>query len=85
MTPRGGEPERFDEVVVAAHADQALALLADASDREHAILGAIPYQPNEAVLHTDSPAAAAAPARVGELELPPARAARSARRRSPTT
>src|SRR4051794_7790787 len=52
VTPSGGEPERFDEVILAAHSDQALALLADASDREHAILGAIPYQPNEAVLHT---------------------------------
>ncbi len=45
--------ERFDEVVIAAHADQALAMLADPSDREHEILGAFPYQPNEAVLHTD--------------------------------
>ncbi|MGZ4274957.1 MAG: FAD-dependent oxidoreductase, partial [Solirubrobacteraceae bacterium] len=33
---------------------QALALLTDASEREHEILGAIPYQPNEAVLHTDA-------------------------------
>ena len=54
VTPRGGEPERFDEVIVAAHSDQALRMLADASEREHAILGAIPYQPNEAVLHTDA-------------------------------
>src|SRR3954462_13892009 len=54
VTPSGGEPERFDEVIVAAHADQALTMLADASDREHAILRGIPYQPNEAVLHTDS-------------------------------
>jgi predicted NAD/FAD-binding protein len=53
LTPRGGEPERFDEVVLATHSDQALSLLADASDREHEILGAIPYQRNEAVLHTD--------------------------------
>jgi uncharacterized protein len=53
VRPRGGEPERFDEVVLATHSDQALALLADASDAEHEILGAIPYQPNEAVLHTD--------------------------------
>jgi len=54
VTPRGGEPERFDEVIVAAHSDQALRMLADASDREHEILRAIPYQPNEAVLHTDA-------------------------------
>jgi predicted NAD/FAD-binding protein len=54
VMPRGGEAERFDEVVLATHSDQALALLADASDREREILGAIPYQPNEAVLHTDA-------------------------------
>ena len=53
VKPRGGEPERFDEVIVATHADQALGMLADATDREHELLGAIPYQPNEAVLHTD--------------------------------
>ena len=53
VTPRGGEPERFDHVVLACHSDQSLAMLADATDREHEILGAIPYQRNEAVLHTD--------------------------------
>jgi predicted NAD/FAD-binding protein len=53
VTRRGGEPQRFDHVVLATHADQALAMLSDASDREHEILGAIPYQANEAVLHTD--------------------------------
>jgi len=53
ITARGAEPERFDEVVLATHSDQALALLADASDREHELLAAIPYQDNEAVLHTD--------------------------------
>jgi predicted NAD/FAD-binding protein len=53
VTPAGGAAERFDEVVIAAHADQALAILADASDPERAILGAFPYQRNEAVLHTD--------------------------------
>jgi predicted NAD/FAD-binding protein len=47
------EPERFDDVILATHSDQALALLADPSDQEREILGAIPYQPNEAVLHTD--------------------------------
>ena len=54
VTPRGGEPEPFDEVVLATHSDQALALLADASDAERRLLGAIPYQANEAVLHTDT-------------------------------
>lgn len=46
--------ERFDQVVLACHSDQALALLADASDRERAILGAMPYQANDVVLHTDA-------------------------------
>jgi predicted NAD/FAD-binding protein len=50
---RGAEPERFDEVVLATHSDQALSLLTDATPAEHEILGAIPYQENEAVLHTD--------------------------------
>jgi uncharacterized protein len=50
---RGHEPERFDAVVMATHSDQALALLADPSERERELLGAIPYQRNEAVLHTD--------------------------------
>ena len=53
ITPRAGESERFDQVILAVHSDQALRMLADASDREHEILGAIPYQLNEAVLHTD--------------------------------
>ena len=51
---RGREPERFDEVVFATHADQALSMLTDASELEREILGSIPYQPNEAVLHTDA-------------------------------
>ncbi|HEX3734574.1 MAG TPA: FAD-dependent oxidoreductase [Solirubrobacterales bacterium] len=50
----GCESEEFDEVVIAAHSDQALALLADPSEAEREILGAIPYQRNEAVLHTDT-------------------------------
>ena len=49
-----GGAERFDHVVLACHSDQALALLADASAAERAILGAIAYQANEAVLHTDT-------------------------------
>jgi len=49
----GGSAERFDHVVLATHSDQALAMLSDASEREHRLLGAIPYQHNEAVLHTD--------------------------------
>jgi uncharacterized protein len=50
----GQQAERYDQVVIAAHSDQALAMLSDASEREHEVLGAIPYQRNEAVLHTDS-------------------------------
>jgi predicted NAD/FAD-binding protein len=49
----GGEPEFFDHVFLACHSDQALALLADPSPLEKEVLGAIPYQRNEAVLHTD--------------------------------
>jgi uncharacterized protein len=45
--------ERFDEVVVATHSDQALAMLSDPNEAEREVLGAIDYQPNEAVLHTD--------------------------------
>jgi uncharacterized protein len=44
---------RFDEVVLACHADQALALLADATTVEREVLSAFPYQANEVVLHTD--------------------------------
>jgi len=51
---RGAEPERFDHVFVACHADQALRLLADATPQEREILGAIPYSENEVVLHTDA-------------------------------
>jgi predicted NAD/FAD-binding protein len=50
----GCESEQFDQVVIATHSDQALALLADPSEPEREILGAIPYQRNEAVLHTDT-------------------------------
>ena len=48
-----GQTERFDKVVLACHSDQALALLAAPSAQERAVLGAIRYQPNRAVLHTD--------------------------------
>ena len=46
--------EHFDEVVLACHSDQSLALLADASPAEAQVLGAIRYQRNRAVLHTDT-------------------------------
>jgi predicted NAD/FAD-binding protein len=50
--PRG-ERARFDAVVLALHSDQALRVLRDPSPAEREVLGAIEYQENEAVLHTD--------------------------------
>lgn len=49
----GGRREVFDHVIIGAHADQALAMLTDASAQERQILGAFRYQPNRAVLHRD--------------------------------
>ncbi|AZY49399.1 NAD(P)/FAD-dependent oxidoreductase [Bordetella avium] len=46
--------EHFDAVVLAVHSDQALRLLAQPSVLEQQVLGAIRYQPNRAVLHTDT-------------------------------
>lgn len=51
---RGADIGRFDAVFLACHSDQALKLLADASAPEREVLGAIRYQRNEAVLHTDT-------------------------------
>ena len=45
--------ERFDAVVLACHSDQALGLLADPNDDEREVLGAIRWQRNRAVLHSD--------------------------------
>ncbi len=52
FTDRG--TERFDRIVLACHSDQALRLLSDASDAERSILGDMPYQTNDTVLHTDA-------------------------------
>lgn len=49
-----GQTQRFDKLVLACHSDQALALLAQPTAPERATLGAIRYQPNRAVLHTDA-------------------------------
>ncbi len=51
--PGGLATERFDAVFFACHSDQALAVLADAAPAERDILGAFPYQANDAVLHVD--------------------------------
>ncbi|GAA6170963.1 FAD-dependent oxidoreductase [Colwellia sp. KU-HH00111] len=48
-----GASEVFDEVVLACHSDQALALLSDASHDEKALLSAMPYSENSVILHTD--------------------------------
>ncbi|MGA8033258.1 MAG: FAD-dependent oxidoreductase [Casimicrobiaceae bacterium] len=54
VKPRGHEAERFDAAFIACHSDQALAMLADATAQEREILGAIGYQRNDVVLHTDA-------------------------------
>jgi predicted NAD/FAD-binding protein len=46
--------ERFDQVVMACHSDQALGMLTDATRVELEVLGALPYQKNRVVLHTDT-------------------------------
>ncbi len=54
VKPRNQEVQHFDQVVLACHSDQALRLLADASTAEREILGAIAFQDNDTVLHTDT-------------------------------
>ena len=51
---KGGPERSFDCVIFATHADQSLAMLADPTSEETAVLGAIPYQANRAVLHSDA-------------------------------
>lgn len=54
VTAGTGPAERFDHVVLACHADQALRLLVDPDAHESAILGAFGYRPNDAILHSDT-------------------------------
>lgn len=54
VTDGNGRLALYDEVVLGCHSDQALALLADASTAERRILSALRYQPNRALLHTDT-------------------------------
>jgi len=49
-----GEELSFDDIVIAAHADQAMAMLCDIDDRESSVLSELPYSENEVVLHTDT-------------------------------
>ena len=53
LNAAGAQPEVFDHVILASHADQALAMLTDADDAERGALSAIRFQPNHAVLHAD--------------------------------
>jgi len=53
IQPQNAMAEKFDQVVIATHSDQALSLLDDPTDTEKNILGVIPYQENQAVLHHD--------------------------------
>lgn len=53
LRAHGGEWEMFDDVIFATHSDISLKLLADPSAAETAALGAVRYQPNQAILHRD--------------------------------
>lgn len=50
----GGDWESFDEVIFATHSDDTLAILSDATPTEKDVLGAVRYQPNRIVLHSDT-------------------------------
>jgi predicted NAD/FAD-binding protein len=54
VTDSHGGSEIYDHIVIAAHSDQALKMLADADDRERSVLGAIGYSPNTIYLHRDT-------------------------------
>jgi uncharacterized protein len=56
VTTEGAKPEAFDQIIFACHSDQALAILKDADEDERALLGAVRYSPNTAVLHRDASA-----------------------------
>jgi predicted NAD/FAD-binding protein len=54
IVSRGGEVRRFDQIVLATHADQGLAMLTDPTAEEERLLGAFRYSANSAVLHSDA-------------------------------
>jgi predicted NAD/FAD-binding protein len=49
-----GEELVFDDIVIATHADQAMAMLSDIDDKESRVLSELPYSENAVVLHTDT-------------------------------
>lgn len=51
---KNGQQRTFDEVVVATHSDEALAMLGDPTEDEKSVLGALPYRDSEVILHTDT-------------------------------
>ena len=51
---KNGLQRTFDEVVVATHSDEALAMLGDSTEDEKSVLSALPYRDNEVILHTDT-------------------------------
>lgn len=72
----GGGEENFSAAVVATHPDGALALLRRPTDEQREVLGALPYQPNEMILHTDDsilPRAEGARASWNHLHVAPLR------------
>ncbi len=54
VTDDAGNDDRFDDVVIAAHADRALAMIENPTTQERRLLGAFAYQANRAVLHSDA-------------------------------
>jgi len=53
ICPQDQPSEKYDQVVIATHSDQALSMLETPTDAEKKILGAIPYQENDTILHCD--------------------------------
>jgi uncharacterized protein len=54
VTDESGHRERYDRVILACHADQALRMLGDADEHEHSVLREFKYHANTALLHTDA-------------------------------
>ncbi len=54
LTTHSGDTHRFDQVIFACHSDQALRMIKTPTQTESEVLGALPYQMNQVVLHTDT-------------------------------